>query len=209
MSSLIIFASVTAANCALNDAHCTSSTVSVVCLQLSRCHARKNTTCLGNWIFSIISGDSERKCTHVVELVRLASLTILMASPRKRTSPRLLVMANGTPGLYFSFTIVFPLSQPPVSDLWRQTVTSRNCRDDTFCAGFRDVRRNYDKQAENPDVTNYITAQKYCQLFNGACDGYSQCCRRAKYICSKVVTVLGQIPHCDTTTLHNKASETT
>ena len=30
--SLIIFASVTAANYALNDAHCTSSTVSVVCL---------------------------------------------------------------------------------------------------------------------------------------------------------------------------------
>ena len=120
-SSLIIFASVTAANCALNDAHCTSSTVSVVCLQLSRCHARKNTTCLGDWILSIISGNSERKCTHVMELVRLASLTLLTASPRKRTSPRLLVMANGTPGLYFSFTIVFPLSQPPVSDLWRQT----------------------------------------------------------------------------------------
>ena len=30
--SLIIFASVTAANYALNDAHCTYSTVSVVCL---------------------------------------------------------------------------------------------------------------------------------------------------------------------------------
>ncbi len=32
LSSLIIFASVTAANYALNDAHCTYSTVSVVCL---------------------------------------------------------------------------------------------------------------------------------------------------------------------------------
>ena len=30
--SLIIFASVTAANYALNDTHCTSGTVSVVCL---------------------------------------------------------------------------------------------------------------------------------------------------------------------------------
>ena len=81
----------------------------------------KNASRLGDWIFSIISGDSEQKCTHVVGLVRSLSLTLLTASPRKRTSPRLLVMANGTPGLYFSFTIVFPLSQPPVSDLWRQT----------------------------------------------------------------------------------------
>ena len=86
----------TAANCALNDAHCTSSTVSVVCLQLSRCHARKNTTCLGDWILSIISGDSERKCTHVVGLVWSLSLTLLTASPRKRTFPRLLVMAKLT-----------------------------------------------------------------------------------------------------------------
>ena len=39
----------------------------------------KNTSRLGDWIFSIISGDSEQKCTHVVGLVRSLSLTLLTA----------------------------------------------------------------------------------------------------------------------------------
>ena len=56
----------------------------------------KNASCLGDWNFSIISGDSERECTHVVGLVRLVSLTLLTASPRERTFPRLLVMAKLT-----------------------------------------------------------------------------------------------------------------
>ena len=61
-------------------------------------HARvpKTLRALGIGFFSIISGDSERKCTHVVGLVRSLSLTLLTASPRKRTSPRLLVMAKLT-----------------------------------------------------------------------------------------------------------------
>ena len=77
----------TAANYALNDTHCTFGTVSVVCLKYLAVTSRvlttisllpkivygsnsnrarsgaKNASRLGDWIFSIISGDSERKCT--------------------------------------------------------------------------------------------------------------------------------------------------
>ena len=56
-------------------------------------HYAKTLRALGIGFFSIISGNSERECTHVVRLVRLVSLTLLTASPRKRTSPRLLVVA--------------------------------------------------------------------------------------------------------------------
>ena len=48
----------------------------------------------------------ERECTHVVGLVRSLSLTLLTASPRERTSPRLLVITKLTlPYVLFYHTI--------------------------------------------------------------------------------------------------------
>ena len=83
-------------------------------------HARvpKTLRALGIGFFSIISGDSERECTHVVGLVRLVSLTLLTASPRERTLPRLLVMTKLTLCLIIAILIIFMQNRPHLWDLF-------------------------------------------------------------------------------------------
>ena len=60
-----------------------------------RARVAKTFRALGDWIFSNISGDGKRECARAMGLVRLASLTILTASPWERTFPGLLAMVNG------------------------------------------------------------------------------------------------------------------
>ena len=61
-----------------------------------RARVAKTFRALGiGFFFSNFPGDGKRECACAVGLVLLASLTLLTASPREMTSPRLLAMANG------------------------------------------------------------------------------------------------------------------